>query len=159
MIALLIVVGFSTAWVVAQETLPTGPGQLEPKQSPGAPGSAAPEAPPTDARHYSYAIGQDLGTSFRENKIPLDLENLVAGVRDALEGKDPQYSAELCQTALQRLSQHQMEALVQRGKEFLVANAKAQGVQTTPSGLQYKVLKSGNGPTPSATDRVNAHYR
>jgi FKBP-type peptidyl-prolyl cis-trans isomerase FklB len=147
-VAVLIALVLSAAWVVAQETLPTGPGQPGPKQ-----------ALPTDVRHYSYAIGQDLGSSFRENRIPLDLENLVAGVRDALQGKDPQYSAELCQAALERLSQKQVEALVRRGQEFLVANAKAQGVQTTPSGLQYKVLKSGNGSTPSATDRVNVHYR
>jgi FKBP-type peptidyl-prolyl cis-trans isomerase len=159
MVALLTVIALSTAWVVAQETLPTGPAQPAPKQAPGAPGTAPPEAPPTDARHYSYAIGQDLGRSFRENKIPLDLENLVAGVRDALEGKDPQYSADLCQASLERLSQEQVEALVRRGKEFLIANSKAQGVQTTPSGLQYKVLKAGAGPTPSATDRVNVHYR
>jgi FKBP-type peptidyl-prolyl cis-trans isomerase len=153
-VALLSAVVLSAAWVVAQETLPTGPGQAAPKQAP-----AAPEAPPTDARHYSYAIGQDLGSSFRENKIQLDLESLIAGVRDSLEGKDPQYSAELCQTALERLSQQQMAALVRRNKEFLIANAKAQGVQTTPSGLQYKVLKSGAGPTPSADDKVNVHYR
>jgi FKBP-type peptidyl-prolyl cis-trans isomerase FklB len=161
-IALLIVLTMSAAWVVAQEALPGGAperaaapgGQAAPVQ-----GTPAAEQPPTDARHYSYALGLDLGTSFRNDKLPLDVESVMAGVRDGLEGKDPQYSMELCQLAVQRLSEERMANLERRNKEFLLQNAKAEGVQTTPSGLQYKVLKSGNGPTPTAEDTVKVHYR
>ncbi len=44
------------------------------------------------------------------------------------------------------------------GEEFLAENAKKDGVKTTPSGLQYKVIKSGTGPTPKSTDTVKVHY-
>jgi FKBP-type peptidyl-prolyl cis-trans isomerase FklB len=145
-VALVAAVGLSAAWVVAQESLPVAQ-------------QKAPAQPPTDARHYSYAMGLDLGASFRNDKLKLDVESVMAGIRDGLEGKDPQYSHELCQLALERLSQERMEAIERRNKEFLVANAKAQGVQTTPSGLQYKVLKSGDGPTPTREDTVQVHYR
>jgi FKBP-type peptidyl-prolyl cis-trans isomerase len=137
-------------WVVAQETLPGG----APAQ-----GSPARQAPPTDARHYSYALGLDLGTSFRNDKLPLDVDSVLAGVRDGLEGKDPKFSLELCQVAVERLTQQRMQVLARRNQEFLVQNAKAEGVQVTPSGLQYKVLKTGNGPTPTAEDTVRVHYR
>jgi len=45
------------------------------------------------------------------------------------------------------------------GQAFLAANAKKEGVVTTASGLQYKVLQAGTGPRPKATDTVNVHYR
>jgi FKBP-type peptidyl-prolyl cis-trans isomerase FklB len=150
-IAVLIALTIGATWVIAQETLPGG--------APDVQGAAAREAPPTDARHYSYALGLDLGTSFRNDKLPLDVDSVLAGVRDGLEGKDPQYSLELCQLAIERLTQHRMAIIERQNREFLVQNAKAQGVQVTPSGLQYKVLKSGDGPTPTAEDTVRVHYR
>jgi FKBP-type peptidyl-prolyl cis-trans isomerase len=170
---LALTVGLSAAWVVAQESLPVGapptagaappaagqaPGQRPGPAAPGAPGQPA-QAPPTDARHYSYAIGLDLGTSFRADKIPLDLDSVLAGIRDGLDGKDPRYSPELCQIALERMHEQQMAAHARRNQEFLVQNAKAQGVQTTPSGLQYKVVKSGAGPSPTGEDSVKVHYK
>ena len=45
------------------------------------------------------------------------------------------------------------------GKAFLEANGKKEGVTTTASGLQYKVIQPGTGPQPSATDTVNVHYK
>jgi FKBP-type peptidyl-prolyl cis-trans isomerase FklB len=146
LVALLIAATLSAAWVIAQETLPGAANQAQP-------------APPTDARHYSYAIGLDLATSFRNDQLELNLESLMKGVQDGLQGGDPQYSPELCQLALERLSQQRLDAVKKQNEEYLVANAKAQGVQTTPSGLQYKVLKSGNGATPAAQDVVKVHYR
>jgi len=149
-IALCFALVLSAAWVVAQETLPGATPQADP-----------PEPPPTDARHYSYAIGLDIGTSFRGDKIELDLDQLMKGVRDGLAGADPQFSPELCQAAFERLSLQRLEALTKRNQEFLVQNAKAQGVQTMPSGLQYKVIKSGEpgAPSPTAEDTVKVHYR
>jgi FKBP-type peptidyl-prolyl cis-trans isomerase len=156
-IAVLIALTVGATWVVAQETLPGGtPGE---SAAPAVQGAPAKEAPPTDARHYSYALGLDLGTSFRNDKLPLDVDSMLAGVRDGLEGKDPQYGLELCQLAMGRLSEERIAVMERRNQEFLVENAKAQGVQVTPSGLQYKVLASGDGPTPTAEDTVRVHYR
>lgn len=136
----------SAAWVIAQEGLP------------GPDGAAPPEAPPTDARHYSYAIGLDVGTSFRGDKIELDVDSLVAGLNDGLTGAEPKYSKELCAVALQRMAAQRIASLRKRDLDYLAANAKLEGVQTLPSGLQYKVLKQGDGPTPAAQDTVQAHY-
>jgi FKBP-type peptidyl-prolyl cis-trans isomerase FklB len=170
LIAALVVIACSAAWVIAQETLPgAAPAntQAEPGGAPPAaaaapvPGQEPPatEQPPTDARHYSYAIGLELGTSFRNDKAELDLDSLLAGLRDGLQGANPRYSEEICQVALERLNEQRMQAMQRRNEEFLVENAKAQGVQTTASGLQYKVIKAGNGPTPTAKDTVQVHYR
>jgi FKBP-type peptidyl-prolyl cis-trans isomerase FklB len=156
-IVLLVAVALSAAWVVAQETLPGG--APEQPAAGAAQGTPATEPPPTDARHYSYALGLDLGTSFRNDKLPLDIESVMSGVRDGLEGKDPQFSLEICGAAIDRLTAQRMNAMELRNKEYLVENAKAEGVQTTPTGLQYKVLKSGDGPTPTAEDTVKVHYR
>jgi FKBP-type peptidyl-prolyl cis-trans isomerase len=139
---------FAAAWVVAQETLPAGPG-ADPLAT----------APPTDARHYSYAIGKQIGESFRKDELQLDVDSLVAGVKDALAGAKPQYTDEQCGIAIQRMYRAQSENAKKRNEAFLAANAKAEGVVTLPSGLQYKVLASGTGPSPKATDTVRAKYR
>ena len=52
-----------------------------------------------------------------------------------------------------------MEGTIAENQKFLADNSQAEGVKTLESGLQYKVLKSGDGPTPTATDTVKTHYR
>jgi FKBP-type peptidyl-prolyl cis-trans isomerase len=142
----------ATAWVIAQETLPS----LDPLAT----------APPTDARHYSYAIGQQIGESFRKDDVAIDPDSLLAGLKDALAGAEPKYSAELCDIAMQRMMRDQTEKMRKRGEvalkegaAFLAKNAKAPGVTVLPSGLQYKVIAAGNGPSPTATDTVRVNYR
>lgn len=146
----LLAVAFATVRVDAQETLPAA-------APPAGPGAAAPAA--VGPAQWSYAIGLDMGKSFGATKVAIDLESLVAGFRDGLAGKDPQYPAEVCSQALQQLGKEQMKAMQEKDKQYLVTNAKAQGVQTTPSGLQYKVLKQGTGATPTKADTVTVHYR
>ncbi len=142
----------SAAWVIAQETLPdAGQG--------AAPGQPAVNLPPTDQRHYSYALGLDIGSSFRADELKLDVESLMAGVRDGLAGSEPKYPPDLCRAAVQRLAQDRAASLGKRNEAYLVENAKKPGVQTTPSGLQIKVLASGNGRSPAKTDTVRVHYR
>jgi FKBP-type peptidyl-prolyl cis-trans isomerase FklB len=154
LLALALAIALSSAWVIAQESLP----------GPGAAQDAA--APKTDARHYSYAIGLDIGTSFRNDEVELDVESLLAGLKDGLAKADPKYSQELCQLALERLSAEREQKMRQAAEgnrqpnlDYLAKNAKAEGVQTTKSGLQYKVLNQGNGASPTARDTVVVHYR
>ena len=108
-----------------------------------------------------YAIGLDMGKSFGATKIAIDLENLIAGFRDGLAGKEPQYSPEVCSQALVQLGKEQMKAMQEKDKQYLAANAKAQGVQATPSGSQYKVIAKGkgDGASPTKADTVTVHYR
>lgn len=135
----------AAAWSVAQEDLPQG-------------GTAS--APPTDARHHSYAIGLDIGSSFRGDQIELDVDSLLAGVQDGLKAAKPRYSPETCSVAMQRLTMQQVSHLKARNEAFLTANRDKEGVQSTPSGLQYKVLRSGpaGGAAPGPNDMVSVHY-
>jgi FKBP-type peptidyl-prolyl cis-trans isomerase FklB len=149
---LVVVCALSAAWVVAQESLP-GPDPLA-------------AAPPTGARHYSYAIGRQIGESFRKDEVAIDADNLLAGLKDALAGAEPKFSAELCEIAMQRMFREQAEKMrlrgavaLKEGAAFLAKNAKAPGVTVLPSGLQYKVIAAGNGPSPKAADTVRVNYR
>jgi FKBP-type peptidyl-prolyl cis-trans isomerase FklB len=136
------------ACVIAQETLPGGEAAPDPLAT----------APPTDARHYSYAIGRDIGASFRDDGMELDVDSLAAGLRDALAGAKPKYDEELCGVAIRRMYLARNDKLRERNAEFLVKHAKEEGVQRLPSGLQYKVLKTGDGASPKPTDTVQVHY-
>jgi FKBP-type peptidyl-prolyl cis-trans isomerase FklB len=132
------------AWVIAQEALPDA--------------DPLAEAPPTDARHYSYAIGRQIGSSFRQDSVELDVDALAAGIRDGLTGADSQYPQELCDVALQRMYQQQQENYRKRNADFLAQNAKAEGVVALPSGLQYKILAAGAGESPTPTSTVTVNY-
>ncbi len=134
------------SWVGAEENLPVA--NEKTKQS------AA-----DDARQYSYAIGLEIGSSFHADKVQLDIESLLSGLRDGLKDNNPKYDRETCNQAMQQLSEIRMQSHMTRNEEFLTQNSKAEGVHVLPSGLQYKVLEQGDGPSPKATDRVKTHYR
>jgi len=59
---------------------------------------------------------------------------------------------------MQKAQQMKTEMAKAEGEAFLAENSKKEGVTTLPSGLQYKIIKPGNGPKPSLTDKVNVHY-
>jgi FKBP-type peptidyl-prolyl cis-trans isomerase FklB len=138
----------AAAWVIAQEALP-----------PAGPAGAPAADPPVDARHYSYLIGNQIGESFHNDEIELDVDSLLAGLKDGLSGADARYSEEILGAAMRHMYKLQEQSLQKRNAKFLTENAKAAGVVTLPSGLQYKVISEGNGPSPKATDTVQAKYR
>ncbi|MGA9450046.1 MAG: FKBP-type peptidyl-prolyl cis-trans isomerase [Verrucomicrobiia bacterium] len=118
----------------------------------------------------SYALGVNIGSSLKAQELDLDAKALAAGVADALGGK-PALTEEEVRDTLMKLRQDvaaksAAEAAkyadgaknLKDGEAFLAENAKKEGVKTTPSGLQYKVLKSGTGEMPKKTDTVTVHY-
>ena len=122
----------------------------------------------TPKQRVSYSIGVDLGNNFKRQNVYIDPKVMAAGIADAIAGKTVLTEAEM-REAMTKFQQEMMakmqsgqkvdgEKNLKAGEEFLVANAKKDGVKTTASGLQYKVLKSGNGKTPKATDTVKTHY-
>jgi FKBP-type peptidyl-prolyl cis-trans isomerase len=95
---------------------------------------------------------------------------LSRGVEDALKGKDllltPAEMKAIKEEFVKKMKeQHdkELKGLAERnlkeGEEFLAANKTKEGVVTTPSGLQYVVIREGDGPKPQPTDRVKVHYR
>lgn len=119
----------------------------------------------------SYSIGNDMAKRMRNLKDDLELSILFQGFRDGMAGDEKaQMSAADMQKTLQEFSQkfrqraqEERKALMEKnkteGEAFLKDNATKEGVVTTESGLQYKVLTEGTGPVPKATDTVEVHYR
>lgn len=116
----------------------------------------------------SYAIGLDIAKNFKQQEIGIDGAALAAGITDGMAGKAKLTEAE-AKATLDAFRQEVMGQMavkqqaagaenLKAGESFLAANAKKEGVKTTATGLQYKVLKSGAGKTPKATDSVTTHY-
>ena len=117
-----------------------------------------------------YAIGLNIGKNLHKDSIDVDPNILLRGIKDALAGgktllTDDEAKAAL--TALQNEVRQKQGVKMQEaggknnkeGELFLAANKTKGGVITLPSGLQYKVLKQGAGPKPSASDSVVCNYR
>ncbi len=111
----------------------------------------------------SYAIGVDIGNSFKRQGVEVDVEILTKGLRDALAGGQTLLSEkeirEVIQAYQTELRAKLQEKSKQEGAAFLAENGKKPGVTTLPSGLQYKVITAGTGPKPTANDSVKCHYR
>jgi FKBP-type peptidyl-prolyl cis-trans isomerase len=116
----------------------------------------------------SYAIGLDIATSLKRQELDMDAKALAAGIADGFAGKpalteDEQKAVfmELQKSVMARAEEKQNAVAgtnLKAGEAFLAANAKKEGVKTTASGLQYKVINSGTGPSPKLTDTVKVHY-
>jgi FKBP-type peptidyl-prolyl cis-trans isomerase FklB len=116
----------------------------------------------------SYALGTDIGTNLKRQEIDLDPKALAAGITDAMTGKSAltpdEVRATLDELRKQVMSSMESKAKLagvknlKEGEEFLAANGKKDGVKTTASGLQYKVIKSGTGASPKPSDEVKVHY-
>lgn len=97
----------------------------------------------------------------------VDKDNLVAGFIAGVLGKDMKMSIEdardYVQAVMEAANEKQMEAQYgtnrEAGERFLAENKNKEGVNETPSGLQYKIIKQGKGAIPTAADKVSVHYR
>jgi FKBP-type peptidyl-prolyl cis-trans isomerase len=114
----------------------------------------------------SYAIGTNIGRSMASQGLELNVEALARGLRDAIEGRDLALTSDEMHKALAGLQMEvrkKQQALskenLAKGEAFLAENEKKEGVATTDSGLQYKILTPGAGKKPEATDKVTVHYR
>lgn len=172
--------------VYAQDTLPSnGGGGDQPQQrarqafgqQPGggfsnAPANAATSgaSDPAFMQQVSYGLGRNFAMNLHDNEIQVDYQALMAGISDALRGAQPKWSEQQLDAALERfgkdLQQKQTMRMQQvaaknhqEAEQFLAQNGKRPGVQTTASGLQYRVLRAGNGPSPTMNDTVRCNYR
>jgi FKBP-type peptidyl-prolyl cis-trans isomerase len=131
--------------------------------------AAADKELPTDKQKSSYAIGMNIANSLKKQPLDLDVPALVRGLQDMLAGKTI-LSVEQADAALtvlnnqmkakqEELNKHAGETNMKEGAEFLAANKTKGGVVALPSGLQYKIIAAGTGPTPGPGDTVVCNYR
>lgn len=110
----------------------------------------------------SYALGMSIGHQLQQmNATDLNIDDFAQAITDVFNG-DAKLSDAEAQATVQdffsRKAEEQAKAAKAEGENFLAENAKKEGVKTLPSGLQYKVLREGDGRKPSATDKVECHY-
>ena len=111
----------------------------------------------------SYALGLNIGKSLKKSGIKeLDIDRFSKGVKNVLLNESFDISEEESRAILNdfftRLQQDLLEKNKTQGKRFLEENSKRESVKQTPSGLQYEIIKEGNGQKPLASDRVKVHY-
>lgn len=111
----------------------------------------------------SYALGLSIGNNFLSSGIKkVDFDSFLKGMKDVINESqlDMTYdeAKDVMNDFFSKLQEDRLEINLKAGKEFLAINAKRPGVVTLPSGLQYEILKEGNGAKPKATDQVKCHY-
>ncbi|MDY6825068.1 MAG: FKBP-type peptidyl-prolyl cis-trans isomerase [Thermodesulfobacteriota bacterium] len=132
--------------------------------------SASPAEPTTDKEKVSYIIGANMARSIANISDEIDVAMMQKGMEDQIKGQDLLVSDEEARPLLQAFSekirakqQEQMAAAGQKnleeGQAFLEENKGKEGVKTTESGLQYKILEKGQGQSPDKTDKVKVHYK
>ena len=124
----------------------------------------------TQEQKLSYIFGQNIGAQFAADDVEVNVDVFARGVQDALDGNESSLSEEEMMAVLQKFQedkmaeqQQMMEEAAAKNKEegeaFLTANAEKDGVVTLDSGLQYKVISEGEGPTPTGESTVSVHYK
>lgn len=117
-----------------------------------------------------FGMGQQIYQQFNQQGVELDEEVFFAALREGMTGKEPTMSEEEMKDAMAAIQKFLGEKYAAKAKEqaaknkeegttFLASNKRKEGVKTLPSGLQYKVIKSGKGETPKKTDTVQVHYK
>ncbi len=125
-----------------------------------------PAAPKSTIEKVSYGIGLDFGRDLRQSAMGFDVELVLRGVSDGMKDARPMLTREQLTAALADFRQQQMRARatqlkknLETGQAFLSENGKKEGVITLPSGLQYEVVKQGDGESPTVDQHAKVNYR
>lgn len=124
----------------------------------------------TETQKVSYIIGTQIARNFKAQDVEVDLDSLMMGLKDALQGDRLVMGQDEMQKVYSAWQQKMRAKIAAKkakeagenlaaGTAFLEANKAKEGVKVLPSGLQYKVITDGTGNTPTADDKVKTHYR
>ena len=124
----------------------------------------------SEKAQVSYMIGMEMAKSLEPVKDEVDLDTLTKAMKTVIAGEKPlmteEQAKQVGETFGQKMQAKQIADMMAKAKKnaeagaaFLAENAKKPGVETTASGLQYKVVTAGDGPRPSAEDTVKVHYK
>jgi FKBP-type peptidyl-prolyl cis-trans isomerase len=167
-IPLAILIGLATILAAFAQQNSRQPGTTQPAAR--QPAVARPSAPATARQQVSYALGRNFAANLTHNEIECDLEFLLAGISDAFRKVPPKWTDAQLQPVLQRFEQEMQQKAMDRiqrlatknqqeAARFFAENGRREGVQTTASGLQYRAIRQGEGPSPTLSDRVRCNYR
>lgn len=119
----------------------------------------------TDEQKLSYIFGVQVGQGLKNEGVDIEMDAFTAGIKDMLEGNKPQIDQASAQALVQQYQQKKQMDMAetaakkqQEANDFLAKNAKEDGVVVTATGLQYKIIEEGTGKSPTAQDKVVAHY-
>ena len=158
------------------QVIKINPESGKPKAESGKP-APTPVAYKTEADKLSYTFGSQFAQSMKAQGVELNLAIFTHGFQDVLAGKSLALTLQQQREVMiafrarlraKQLVQQQVQAQVlqidpgkniQESKAFLEQNAKKPGITTTPSGLQYRIIKEGTGKIPTANNSVKTHYR
>ena len=120
----------------------------------------------SEKQKLSYVFGINAGQNLKAEGVDLDIEAFSAGIADMFANKMPQLDqaeAEKVIAAFQQQKAQDMAKLMNekqaQAKAYMEENGKQEGVVTTESGLQYKIIEAGDGAKPTPKDKVIAHYK
>lgn len=123
-----------------------------------------------DVDKISYSIGHNIGKSLSDPDITVNLEVLIEGLKDAVNGNESLMTDDEIKRSLTAFNQEMMskkqaaanllkEKNKKAGESFLAENKKKEGVVALPDGLQYKILVKGNGAQPNDSSVVKVNYK
>ena len=117
----------------------------------------------SDLEKVSYAVGMSIGESLKaQNLEDIDTKKLSLAMDTIFKNQDPLFTPEEANSIIQAYLDTKKHAaygsLKLEGEKFLENNKSNKDIQTTESGLQYEIIKSGNGKRPSKVDTVSVHY-
>jgi len=123
----------------------------------------------TEAEKTSYAMGFETGAAMHQHDIVIDQPSYLLGLKEGLQGKAKTMTEDQIKQAIMTFQKKSIANFkaklaveakenLQKGTVFLAKNEKIKGVKTTESGLQYKILKKGDGPVPTKKDTVVVDY-
>ncbi len=120
----------------------------------------------TEQEKLSYAIGFQVGQSFKNEGLEIDSKTLAQAIDDVLKGNELKLSMDEMRDVVETFRAKQAaeraaraDKALEEGKTFLAANKEKPGIKALPSGVQYKVITAGSGKQPKTTDSISAHYR
>lgn len=110
----------------------------------------------------SYALGTDVARSLKANGFELDIKMLTEGITQQMKGSDlllsEDKSAEVIQASVYKIREKKNAELRKPGEDFLAKNKLNPNIKVTAEGIQYEILKEGDGLHPTTTDEVLVHY-
>jgi FKBP-type peptidyl-prolyl cis-trans isomerase FklB len=165
---------FAAAWLAATAAAQTPSAATPPASASQPPAAASSQSDSsvfkTPQEKTGYAIGMQIGTGIRKQGIDIDAASFAKGFADAFSGGKTLLTEDEMRSVLtaaqaefrarqEALREEKAKAAQKAGDDFLAANKTKEGVVTLPDGLEYKILKAGEGKKPDGDDTVTCNYR